>query len=72
MSHRGLGEDVTRMANQIADQFRDLPESAAVDALTAHLRMFWDPGMRAELRRHLAAGGAGLNPLVRAAAPRLG
>ena len=71
MSTRGLGEDIARMANQIAAQFRHLPEPAAVDAVANHLRMFWDPRMRAELLAHLATGAAGLDPLVRAAATRL-
>lgn len=72
MSTRGLGEDIARMANQIAAQFRHLPEPAAVDAVATHLRMFWDPRMRAELLVHLATpGAAGLDPLVRAAATRL-
>jgi formate dehydrogenase subunit delta len=68
---RGLGEDITRMANQIAAQFRHLPEPAAAESVATHLRMFWDPSMRAELHRHLAAGGTGLDPLVRTAATHL-
>jgi formate dehydrogenase subunit delta len=56
------------MANQIAAQFHHLPAPAATDAVATHLRMFWDPGMRAALRRHLAADGSDIDPLVHAAA----
>jgi formate dehydrogenase subunit delta len=69
---RGLDTDIVRMANQIAAQFRHLPEPAAAEALAGHLRTFWDPRMRAALGRHLADGGAGLDPEVRAAATLLG
>jgi formate dehydrogenase subunit delta len=53
-----------RMANDIAAQFRHLNHDAAVAALAAHLRAFWEPRMRAELIGHVRAGGADLDPLV--------
>jgi formate dehydrogenase subunit delta len=64
-------ESVVRMANQIAGNFRHLGADDATLALTAHLRTFWAPSMRAELVRHVAAGGPGLDQLVVAAARRL-
>jgi formate dehydrogenase subunit delta len=59
------------MANQIGDNFGHLAGDQAVAALATHLEMFWAPSLRAELVRYLASGGAGLSPLVVAAARRL-
>jgi formate dehydrogenase subunit delta len=61
-----------RMANDIAAQFRHLPPDAAVDALAAHLRQFWDPRMRAQLVEAVTADAEGIDPSVVAAAARLG
>jgi formate dehydrogenase subunit delta len=60
-----------RMANDIAAQFRYLPPEAAVTAIVTHLRSFWDPRMRAQLRRYIAEGGTALDPLVIEAAAQL-
>lgn len=60
--------DLVRMANQIADYFRAYPQDEAVAGVAGHIRSFWDPRMRAELARHLAAGGDGLSPLALAGA----
>lgn len=60
-----------RMANDIARQFAYLDHDVAVRRIGDHLALFWDPRMRAELRRHVAAGGQGLDPLARDAAARL-
>jgi formate dehydrogenase subunit delta len=60
-------ETLVRMANQIADFFKALPEDEALAGTSNHIRLFWDPRMRAKMAKHLAAGGAGLNPLARKA-----
>ena len=60
-----------RMANDIAAQFGHLSREAAVAAVAAHLRAFWDPRMRARLLAHVAGGGPGLDPLVVEAASLL-
>ncbi|HEY6796806.1 MAG TPA: formate dehydrogenase subunit delta [Kineosporiaceae bacterium] len=60
-----------RMANDIAAQFGYLPPQAAARAVANHLRSFWEPRLRAELVRHVAAGGAGLDPIVIEAAALL-
>ncbi len=60
-----------RLANEIAVQFPQLSEDDAADAVAAHIRRFWDPRMRAGLHKHLAAGGADLLPISRAAATLL-
>ena len=43
------GEDLVRMANQIALFFAPNPEDEAVDGVADHLRKFWTPAMRSEL-----------------------
>jgi formate dehydrogenase subunit delta len=63
-------DTLVRMANQIADFFKVQPEEDAVAGASNHIRLFWDPRMRAKMAEHLAAGGEGLNPLARAAAER--
>lgn len=56
-----------RQANDVAVQFEYLPAHQAVTAIAGHLRMFWDPRMRAELRAAVQAGDESLHPLARAA-----
>ena len=60
-------QDLVRMANQIADYYQAYPEDEAVAGVAAHIRSFWDPRMRDSLEAHIAAGGAGLKPMVLAA-----
>ena len=59
------------MANQIGAFFRSQGEEAAVNGTAEHIRKFWDPRMRAAIREHLKAGGAGIDPLVRQAIEQL-
>jgi formate dehydrogenase subunit delta len=59
------------MANQIGKFFAHQGEEKAVAAIADHLAKFWDPRMRAAILEHLAAGGAGLDPLVLRAVQRL-
>jgi formate dehydrogenase subunit delta len=55
---------LVRMANQIADFFRNKPEADAVAGTASHINKFWDPRMRTKFIAHLAAGGEGLNPIA--------
>lgn len=55
------------MANQIAGFFAAQRGDAAADTAD-HIAKNWDPRMRAGLADHLAAGGAGLDPVARRAA----
>lgn len=59
------------MANQIGKFFVSEDRETAVAAIADHLKRFWDPHMRAEILAHLAAGGEGLDPEVRAAVATL-
>ncbi len=62
---------LVHMVNQIADFFKSYPEDEAIAGVENHLRQFWDPRMRAQLAKHLDAGGAGLSPISLAAAKHL-
>ena len=64
-------DKLIRMANQIATFFKSSGESHAVAGTQNHIAQFWDPRMRAQLLAHLAAGGAGLDPVAMQAARRL-
>jgi len=58
------------MANQIAAFFAVQGEERAVPQIAKHIRSFWDPRMRAVIRDHVIAGGAGLHPFALAALRR--
>jgi formate dehydrogenase subunit delta len=60
-------EKLVMMANQIAAFFAAQGEERAVPQIAKHIENFWDPRMRRKISAHVAAGGAGLNLLTRAA-----
>jgi formate dehydrogenase subunit delta len=59
------------MANQIGTYFTSQGAEKAVPGIAEHLKKFWDPRMRSAILAHLDAGGAGLQPEVRAAVEAL-
>jgi formate dehydrogenase subunit delta len=59
------------MANQIGKFFVSQGPDKAAAGVAEHIAKFWDPRMRATIIAHLAAGGAGLDPCVRAAIDKL-
>lgn len=59
------------MANQIAAFFAPQGEERAIPQIASHIEAFWDPRMRAAISGHVAAGGAGLQPLAHAALRRV-
>jgi formate dehydrogenase subunit delta len=63
-------DNLVRMANRIADFFAAMPDAQeATDGVATHLKKFWEPRMRQQLRRLIDSGrGAGLHPLVLKAA----
>ena len=63
--------DMVRMANQIASFFKAYPHDQAVKDTAYHINSFWEPRMRALLLRHLAAGGEGLDQLVKDGAEKI-
>lgn len=58
------------MANQIARNFAAEGEEAAAAAAADHMRRFWNPRMRAQIKA-LAAEGAALDAIARRAIERL-
>ena len=63
-----------RLANDIAAQFRHLPPEQAAASIAGHLRMFWEPRMRAKLLSTVDEGGPDrddLDPLAAAATEQL-
>lgn len=57
-------EKLVMMANQIATFFETQPGEGQAAKVAAHINDFWEPRMRQQLAAHVAAGGAGLKPLV--------
>ena len=55
---------LVRMANQIGEYFRTLPEAEATAGAADHLRRFWTPKMRGEIVAFVDQGGEGLNALA--------
>ena len=65
-------EHMVHMANQIAQFFASYPHEEAVAGVTDHLKKFWEPRMRNQLREYAIRGGGGLHELVLEAEKRLG
>ena len=57
-----------RMANDIAVQFAHLPFHQAAGEVAKHIRMFWDPRMRAEFDRFADVPPHDLDPAALEAA----
>ncbi|MGE0053861.1 MAG: formate dehydrogenase subunit delta [Hyphomicrobium sp.] len=55
--------DLVRMANQITAFFSAYPKGEAIDGISKHIHLFWDPRMRDQLKTYLDQGGEGLDPL---------
>lgn len=57
-----------RLATEIAAQFRHLPPDEAAPAIAGHIRTFWDPRMRIQLKDQVAQAGEECDAHVAAAA----
>jgi formate dehydrogenase subunit delta len=66
-----LDNKLVYMANQIGKFFASQGNEQAVAGTADHIRKFWNPRMRTAIFAHLAEGGAGLDPNVRAALEKL-
>jgi formate dehydrogenase subunit delta len=64
-------EKLVYMANQISKFFDSQGREQAVAGTADHIQKFWDPRMRAAIKAHLEAGGAGLDPVARRAVEQL-
>jgi formate dehydrogenase subunit delta len=53
------------MANDISNFFASEPdEQAAVDLVATHLKKYWEPRMRQQIRSYVSEGGAGLSSIA--------
>ena len=66
-----LDNKLVYMANQIGKFFASQGQDQAVAGTADHIKKFWDPRMRAAIFAHLKEGGAGLDPIARAALEQL-
>ena len=65
-------EHLVTMANDIANFFGSDPDkAAAAEQVAGHMKKFWEPRMRAEIRRHVSAGGEGLSSIAIQAVKKL-
>ncbi len=64
-------EKMVHMANQIATFFKSQPDEDQAERVAGHLRDFWEPRMRDQLKAYVAAGGEGLDDLVIEASERV-
>ncbi|MBB4933429.1 formate dehydrogenase subunit delta [Lipingzhangella halophila] len=53
-----------RMVNDIAVQFHSRPPEKAVEWIADHIRKFWDPRMRADVRKRAAEQPEEFDPLA--------
>lgn len=61
-------KDMVRMVNQVAGFFKNYGAEEATKEIATHINNFWAPPLRREFLAFVAAGGAGFDPLVMAAA----
>jgi formate dehydrogenase subunit delta len=59
------------MANQIAANFAHHPADQAASEVAAHIKSFWTPAMREDLRAWLDDGGDEVHPIAVEAFERL-
>ena len=62
---------VIRLGHDLVRNFEALPPHTAVGEVAAHIRRFWDPGMRRELLGYVDEGDPRVGPLLAAAAEHL-
>ena len=60
------------MANDISNFFGSDPDpDAAAEQVAGHLKKFWEPRMREEIRRHVSQGGEGMSSIAIQAVKKL-
>lgn len=64
-------DKLVRMANQIGDYFRSMPDSEAVNGAADHLRLYWTPKMVGEIIAYVDSGHPGLNAIAARAVAEL-
>ena len=58
-------------ANQIALFWASYPHDEALAGVLSHIRRYWEPRMRNQIRDYVAHGGAGLHELALEAVKQL-
>jgi formate dehydrogenase subunit delta len=56
--------DLIRMLNQIADFYKPYPREEAVQGISEHIILFWEPRMRNALAKLLVQDSVGLDELA--------
>jgi formate dehydrogenase subunit delta len=64
-------DKLSRMANQIATFFRTQPGHDQAERVAGHLKDFWGPEMRADLKAYAKGHEDQLDDLVRRALPMI-
>ena len=65
-------EYLVKMANQIEAFFKaQTNRDLAIDGVADHIKRFWDPRMRQQIKAHVDTGGAGLGEIAIEAVKRL-
>jgi formate dehydrogenase subunit delta len=54
-------DKLVRMANQIGDYFKAMPDEEAVNGAADHLKRYWTPKMVGEIIAYVDGGHSGLN-----------
>lgn len=67
----GKIEKLVRMANQIGDYFKAMPDTEAINGAADHLRLYWTPKMVGEIIGYVDSGHTGLNPVAARAVAEL-
>ncbi len=65
-------EKMIHNANQIALFWASYPHDEALAGVLSHLKRYWEPRMRSQIRDYVAHGGAGLHALALEAVRQLG
>ncbi len=64
-------EKMIHNANQIALFWACYPHDEALAGVISHLKRYWEPRMKAQIREYVAHGGAGLHELALEAVKQL-
>ncbi len=64
-------DKLVMMANQIVRNLAVQGDDKAVHLAADHMRKFWEPRMRAQIRAQYEAGAAGLTPLAKLSVEQL-
>ncbi len=58
-------QHLVTMANDITNFFATDPDpAAAAEQVANHLKKFWEPRMREEIRRYVSQGGKGMSSIA--------